>query len=261
VEGLYVERRGEGEPLLLIQGLSGNSLHWGERFLAGLERDFELVLYDHRGVGRSPRVTEPFTIAELAEDALGVLDREGIARAHVLGISMGGMVAQELALRAPERLRTLTLGCTSCGGDGARLIDEGVIRVLGEAMASGDADRAIRTSYEVNVSPGYGADHSHYATWYEVAAAYPAPVPLVMLQLQAIRAHDASARLGEIAAPTLVVHGAVDQVLGVENGRMIARLIPGARLEELAGVGHMFFWERPEESAGFVREHTRTATA
>jgi 3-oxoadipate enol-lactonase len=113
---LYFERRGTGEPLLLIQGLGGNSLHWGEGFLGALEEDFELILYDHRGAGRSGALTGACTIARLADDALALLDALGLAAAHVVGISMGGMVAQELALRAPERVRTLTLGCTFPGG-------------------------------------------------------------------------------------------------------------------------------------------------
>src|SRR5215207_2055432 len=94
---LFFERRGEGEPLLLIQGMAGHSLHWGEPFLRELERDFELILYDHRGLGRSAPHEGAFTIADLAGDAAALLDGLGLDDAHVLGISMGGMVAQELA--------------------------------------------------------------------------------------------------------------------------------------------------------------------
>jgi 3-oxoadipate enol-lactonase len=118
---VHYVRRGEGEPLLLIQGMGGNHLSWGEPFLEALEGDFDVVAYDHRGVGRSSRVTDPFTIVELADDAAALLDALGWDSAHVVGISMGGMVAQELALRHPERLRTLTLGCTYCGGEGSAL--------------------------------------------------------------------------------------------------------------------------------------------
>src|SRR6476619_55763 len=95
---LHHIRRGAGEPLLLIQGMSGNHEHWGERLLELLERDFDVIAYDHRGVGWSPGIEKSFTIAELADDAAALLARLGVDRAHVLGISMGGMVAQELAL-------------------------------------------------------------------------------------------------------------------------------------------------------------------
>jgi 3-oxoadipate enol-lactonase len=113
---LHYERRGTGPPLLLIQGLGANRLHWGEPFLAALEDDFELVLYAHRGIGRGPPSAGDITTATLAHDALALLDAVELDDVHVLGISMGGMVAQELALAAPQRVRTLTLGCTSCGG-------------------------------------------------------------------------------------------------------------------------------------------------
>ncbi|HEX4427873.1 MAG TPA: alpha/beta hydrolase, partial [Frankiaceae bacterium] len=119
---LYWERSGAGEPLLLIQGMSGTHLSWGEPFLSRLETDFDCVVFDNRGIGNSGAIDAQFTIADLAADALAVMDAAGLETAHVLGISMGGMTAQELALAHPDRLRTLTLGCTYCGGPGSSLI-------------------------------------------------------------------------------------------------------------------------------------------
>jgi 3-oxoadipate enol-lactonase len=246
-------RRGEGEPLLLIQGMGGNHLSWGEPFLTALEGDFDMVAYDHRGVGRSSRVTDPFTICDLADDADALMEALGWESAHVVGISMGGMVAQELALRHPGRVRTLTLGCTYCGGEGSALTSNEVFTKLAEAMMSGDADRAIATSFEVNVSPGYGADQSAYATFYEMATAMPTPVPVIMLQAQAVQSHDTLDRLGEIAAPALVIHGTEDEMLPYSNAVLIASRIPGAQLEKLEGVGHMFWWEQPQRSAEAIR--------
>jgi 3-oxoadipate enol-lactonase len=247
-------RRGSGEPMLLIQGMSGNHLSWGEPFLTELERDFDLVAYDHRGVGKSSRVTDPFSIADLADDAAAVLGALGWDSAHVVGISMGGMVAQELALRHPQRVRTLTLGCTYCGGEGSALTSNEVFAKLSEAMMSGDRDRAIATSFEVNISPGYGADQSAYGTFYEMATALPTPVPVIMLQAQAVQSHDTLSRLGEIQVPTLVIHGTVDEMLPYSNAVLIAARIPGAWLVTLEDVGHMFWWEQPERSAQAIRE-------
>ena len=146
---LSYERAGSGPPLLLIMGMSGTFDHWDAGFLADLRRDFDVIVYDHRGVGSSsPLDGPPLTIAQLAEDAAGLLDALEIDTAHVLGISMGGMVAQELALAHPERIDTLTLGCTYCGGEGSALAGEEVMRKLAEGMSSGERERAIRAAWE-----------------------------------------------------------------------------------------------------------------
>lgn len=256
---LYYERRGSGEPLLLIQGLGGNCLHWGDRFLAGLQDSFELILFDNRGAGRSGPFEGEHTIEDLAQDALGLLDALEIESAHVVGISMGGMVAQELVLAAPERVRTLTLGCTFPGGPEAKMTDMSVVGLLAEAVLSEDPEAAMKAGYQVMISEQYGSQEGAYELYMEVASQYPAPVPLLMAQLGAIMSHDTSERLGEIEASTLVIHGTEDRLLESVNGELIAQLIPGARLELLEGSGHMFFWEQPERSAELVREHASAA--
>ena len=252
---LHYERRGEGEPLLLVQGLGANSLHWGEPFLAQLEHDFELVLYDHRGVGRSAPFNGDLSTASLAADALGLLDVLGLERVHVLGFSMGGMVAQELALAAPERVRSLTLGATSCGGTQSRPTDQEVVRRLTAAVLSRDFDRVLRTGFELVVSAAFAADAANYATFVEAAGHYPADIPLLMSQQAAVVAHDTYARLRGLQVATLVVHGTEDRMLAPVNGDLVASLVPGARLELLDGVGHLFFWEQPQRSAQLVRDH------
>lgn len=249
------ERTGSGPPLLMIMGMSGTFDHWNADFLADLCQDFETIVYDHRGVGASSRLKEPVTIAQLAQDAAGLLAALELDSAHVLGISMGGMVAQELALNHPERIRALTLGCTYCGGEGSSLTSEEVLRRLAEGMASGDRERALRTGWEVNVSPEFAADDEAYARFREIGMRRAVPVETIMQQMRAITEHDTSARLPEIALPALVIHGTLDQMLPVQNGRMIAGLIPDSQLEIFDGVGHLFFWEQPERAAELVRAH------
>jgi 3-oxoadipate enol-lactonase len=252
---LHYERAGNGEPLLAIQGMSGTHLSWGSPFRSLLERHFDCVVFDNRGIGLSGRVSKPFTIAEMAADTAGLLEALEIESAHVLGISMGGMIAQELALARPELLRSLTLGCSYCGGPGSQLMDPADFAGLAEAMASGSQDRVFRAMYELNLSPGFRADEGRLAEFAEMAAALPVARRTVELQLQAIAAHDTSARLPALSPPTLVIHGTVDRVLGVANGPLIASLVPGARLELFDEVGHMFWWEQPERSAELIREH------
>ena len=256
---LHHERRGSGEPLLLIQGMSGHTLHWGEPFLSALEPHFDVIAIDHRNTGLSPRVEGSFTLGDLAEDAVGKLEQLGVEDAHVMGISMGGMVAQELVLRHPDRVRRLVLGCTYAGGAGQLLTSPEVAQILAEGMQSGDRDKAFRAAWQVNVSEAFAADEANFAAFREISDTRPVPVEVIMRQLMAIQGHDTSARLAEITAPTLVIHGTADQMLPAGNGEAIAATIPGARYVPLEGVGHMFWVEQPERSAELVREHCLAA--
>jgi pimeloyl-ACP methyl ester carboxylesterase len=252
---LSYERAGSGPPLLMIMGMSGTFDHWGAGFLDDLRRDFDTIVYDHRGVGSSSRLDGPLTIAQLAENATGLLEALQVDSAHVLGISMGGMIAQELTLAHPERVRTLALGCTYCGGEGSALASEDVMRRLADGMMSGDRERAVRAAWEANVSPGFAADDIAYARFLEIGRRRAVPVEVIMEQMRAISAHDTSARLPGIELPTLVMHGTLDEMIPVQNGPLIAGLISGSRLEIYDGVGHLFFWERPERSAELIRAH------
>jgi 3-oxoadipate enol-lactonase len=244
-------------PLLLIMGMSGTSLHWGEAFLDELRPYFDVIAFDHRGVGASTALDGAITIEEMAQDTAGLLAALSIGEAHVVGISMGGMIAQELALAHPELVSTLTLGCTYCGGEGSALSAPEVVQRLAEAMLSGDRERALRVVFEVSVSrEAEAANPALYPQMLSIAERRAVAVPVIMAQMQACAAHDASERLASVRAPTLVVHGTEDELLPVQNGRAIAARIAGARLEILDGAGHLFFWEQPQRSAALVLEHT-----
>jgi pimeloyl-ACP methyl ester carboxylesterase len=165
------------------------------------------------------------------------------------------MVAQELALAHPEQVTTLTLGCTYCGGPQSTPTAPEVLQRLAEAMMSGDRERALLSAWEINVSRAKAGDADAYAAFLAIATQRAVAVPVVMAQLQACAAHDTSTRLGALTTPTLVIHGTEDQLLPVQNGRQIASLIPGSRLEIMDGVGHLFFWEQPERAAELMRAH------
>jgi 3-oxoadipate enol-lactonase len=252
---LSCERSGSGPPLLAIMGMSGTLLSWGEPFLEPLREHFEVIAYDHRGVGESSRMEAPFTIAQLAQDAAGLLDALELDRVDVLGISMGGMVAQELALAHPERVRTLTLGCTYCGGEGSTLASPAVGQRLAAAMGSGDREQVIRTMWEICISARLRDDPELYAVMRANTLARPVAREVIVAQMQAIIAHDTSARLGRLRMPTLIVHGSADELIPVQNAHVIAGHMPSARLELLEDVGHLFFWEEPSGSAELVRAH------
>lgn len=255
----HYERGGSGEPLLLIQGMSGTRLSWGAPFKGALEEAFDVVAFDNRGIGLSGPVDGPFTIVEMMDDTAGLLEALGWENAHVVGISMGGMIAQELALGHPGKLRSLTFGCTYCGGPGSLLMPEENLQKLVAGMRSGDREEAIRAGYEVNLSPAFRADESAYAAFHKMATDGKAAKETIELQAQAIFGHDTSGRLGEISAPTLIVHGTEDGVLPFPNGKLIASLMPAARFEVFEGTGHMFWWEQPQRSAELIREHALAA--
>jgi pimeloyl-ACP methyl ester carboxylesterase len=253
---LYYERRGpQGAPrLLLIQGMAGHHGIWGEPLLTRLEQDFDVVAYDHRGVGDSTDVPGPFTTADLATDAVALLDVLGWDTAHVFGISLGGMVAQELALNGPDRVQRLVLGCTYAGGAGSTLDAPGPMRML-EAMNTGDAEASVRAAFHANLSAAYTADDAHFEPFLAAALSVVVPVELVLRQAQSAFLHNTSARLPALRIRTLVLHGNADDMVRYSNGVQIAGLIPGAQLHTFDGAGHLFWWERPDETAGLIRQH------
>jgi 3-oxoadipate enol-lactonase len=255
---LNYERAGNGSPMLLIQGMSATHLTWGRPVLGALEPHFDCIVFDNRGMGLSGPAELPFTIADLAADTVGLLDALEIERAHVVGISMGGMIAQEIALAHPERIATLTLGATYCGGPEGTLMDPEDLQMLGAAMASGDREQVLRAMWVINLSPTFRADESRYDAFREMATALPAPREVIVQQMRACGAHDTSARLAQVSVPTQVVHGTADRLLKVGNGLQIASLL-SVEPQLLEGVGHMFWWEQPQRSAELIREHVLAA--
>ncbi|MDO7868815.1 alpha/beta fold hydrolase [Nocardioides jiangxiensis] len=246
-------RRGSGSPLLLVMGVAGHHRMWSEEFLDALAEEHDVVAFDNRGIGQSFRAEPGFTLDDLAADAVAVLDHLGWETAHLMGISMGGAIAQVVALTHPGRVRTLVLGCTWPDGDDAWA--PGVTK-LADAANAGDALSSARLMFEANVSPACAAVPGRFEAFCEDAAAVKVPGPVILMQMGAAIAHHASDRLTGLALPTLVVHGTVDDVIKVEAGQRIADLVPDAGLALLEGVGHMFFWEAPSRSAEVVLAHT-----
>lgn len=245
-------RQGSGDPLLLVMGVAGHHRMWGQPLLDRLAERFDVVAFDHRGIGESHVAEAGFTIGDLADDAAAVLDHLGWDSAHVMGISMGGAVAQELALTHPERVRRLVLGCTWPDPEDAWAPGVGK---LAEAVASGDPVVAARLMFEANVSPGFAAGPGRFEEFTTEAAAATVPGPVVLMQMQAAATYDAKARLGGLSAPTLVIHGTADDVIRTSAGERLAALVPGAEIDLWEGAGHLFFWEQPDRAAERITAH------
>jgi pimeloyl-ACP methyl ester carboxylesterase len=249
---LHYELRGAGEPILLIMGLGATAEYWGEDFLAHLAPQFSLVTYDHRGIGRSTRAGEDFTVGELAEDAFGLLHVLEIPAAHVVGFSLGGMVAQELAARHQDSVRRLVLAGTAAGSRTSSALSAETLDRLQEAMVSADPVQAVQAGLEANVSARSAAQDEVRAAWIDMVSRARMPLRMVERQLKAAQAHDATDLLGSIASPTLIVHGSEDCLVDCAHADELAAALPEAQLVLISGAGHMFFWEAPDLSGELI---------
>lgn len=255
---LHYERRGTGEPVLLVMGVAATLAYWGEPFLDALAGEgFEAIAYDQRGIGGSTRDRAHFSVADLAGDALGLLDALGLEAAHVVGFSLGGMVAQEIALQHPAAVHRLVLAGTAAGADDSPVIVPATLARLNEAIVSGDPQQALRAGLEANVSPAAAGRPDVQERWMRLVSAQKVPMPTVAAQLEAVARHDATARLEQIAAPTLVLHGAEDRMIEPHRAERLAASIAHAHLELMPGTGHLLFWEQPEPSARLVASWLR----
>lgn len=263
-DGTYrtVLELGEGEPLLLIQGLSGTHGHWGIPFLERLVgAGRRIISVNHVGIASSSRSREPFSIVDLADAQAAALDALGIHEPiDVFGISMGGMTAQELALRHPARVRSLVLGCTTAGATAATWTAQEDMEGLVSALQSRDADKALRASWEINVSRAFAGDRDdRFHEFASVTVANRVTLRILSEQMQAIVDHDTVDRLGSLAVPTTIAHGTEDLLLPYPNGLQLVDRIPGATLETFDGAGHLFFWEDPERAARVALETSARA--
>ena len=248
---IYWDEQGEGLPVLLIMGLGYASGMW-HRVRPALAQRFRTLAFDNRGVGLSDVPSGPYSIATMAADAASVLDAAGVASAHVFGVSMGGMIAQEFALQFPARTRSLILGCTSPGGSSAVRADSKVIDIL---LVRGITPEQARTAilpyiYDESTPPAViDEDVNLRRNWLPSPQGYTA-------QLQAIRAWEAYSRIDQIAAPTLIIHGRSDALIPPGNAELIARRIPGAKLVLLEHASHMFLTDQAaaaeKEILGFL---------
>jgi pimeloyl-ACP methyl ester carboxylesterase len=244
---------GEGPPVLLVMGLGMTATGWWRTVPVLAQAGLRVLAFDNRGVGRSERLPGPYTVAEMAADAVSVLDAAGVESAHVYGISLGGMIAQEVALRHPERVRALVLGATTAGGAAHVPADAETLAFL-EQRAQMTAEHAVWASVPIN----YGArtralGGDRIAEDIAQRLRFPVEAAYYSAQLAAAQGHDAAARLGEIRAPTLVVHGTEDVLIPPANGERLAAAIRGAELALWPGAGHLYFTDEPEADRGVAR--------
>jgi 3-oxoadipate enol-lactonase len=241
---LHWESTGKGPPVLLIMGLGMNATGWW-RTVPVLSRRFRVIAFDNRGTGRSSALSGSYSTEAMADDAAAVLDAAEVDDAHVYGFSLGGMVAQLLALRHPERVRSLVLGATHAGGMRAQRADPQTIAFF-RRRAVLPAEEAAWASVPYGYGPTFRREHAgHIGEDIAQRLRFPIERRAYRAQLGAAFMHDSFRRLDSIAAPTLVVHGEVDRMVPVRNAELMAERIPDARLHVLPDVGHFYPTEEP----------------
>jgi 3-oxoadipate enol-lactonase len=247
---LWWAAEGDGQPpLLLIQGLGYTADLWF-RVLAELSGPRRTIRFDNRGVGRSNVPPTPWSIEEMADDAIDVLDAADAPRAHVFGVSMGGLIAQELTLRHPDRVASLVLGCTHPGGSDAVRMDPAAATMLMDRTP-----KSARDAIEASVPFLYSAATSRDDIDGDLGARlrYALRATSYWGQLDAMRQHSGTlSRLPQISSPTLVLHGTADKLVQPGNAELLAAAIPGARLEWLQGAGHLFWTDQTDRTIELV---------
>jgi pimeloyl-ACP methyl ester carboxylesterase len=243
---LYYDWHGDGPgpPLVLVMGLGGDSTAWPFQ-LAAFRRRHRCLVLDNRGAGRSDAPDVPFTVRDMAADLLGLLDAVGVERAHLLGVSLGGAIAQEAALAAPGRVASLQLHATWAGRDPWL---EAVVTAFRLARAAMAPEAFVRATLPWLFSPAAFTEQAGLLELIVQTGARPshvAPLHGYLRQAGAALAHDARDRLPGLRVPALVAVGEEDLLTPPRFARELAGLIPGARLALIPG-GHGALWERPE---------------
>jgi 3-oxoadipate enol-lactonase len=239
---------GSGEPLILIGGYTMVKESWAPQ-VAGLGKRFRVISFDNRGVGESTVPSQPFTVADMAQDTVGLMDALGIGAAHVFGVSMGGLIAQFLALDHPTRVKKVALGCTTHGGRHAVQPEKEVMGVLAAASDPKiSREKAFRMRVPVAFSKRFVEQEPGKIEEFLQAALRHWPTAQGAAgQMGALSVFNVKKRLGEIRCPILVMTGSEDKMIPPENSKLLAEGIAGARVHFIQGAGHSFFQEQPEE--------------
>jgi len=239
---MYFEIHGQGFPLLLIMGLKRNTGWWYLQ-IPELAKHFKVIAFDNRGAGRTGMPDAEYSIPLFAEDTAALMDALGVSRAHVLGISMGGYIAQELAIRRPDLVEGLVLGCTACGGGRAVLMSDET-RAAYVANEGLSLEQILRKDLHIYFSDGFiAAQPERIEEFIAISLRHVQTPEAFARQFKACLGHDTADRLGKIQAPTMIMAGDDDHLVPTQNSLILKELMPMGRLILYPGLRHCFFME------------------
>ncbi len=252
---IYYEIHGEGFPIVMIHGFSANLDWWPQSLINELSKTFKVILFDNRGAGRTDKPDMEYSIRLFADDTAGLMDALNIKNAFIIGLSMGGMIAQDLTLNYPEKVEKLILCGTSCGGSKSTLPSGETMKILMRDRDVITQEDVIREWIPILFSKDFLMNNSEYIEYF-VQRALIAPIPPYNYRLQnkAIFQFNTGRKLKEIKTPTLVLHGKKDIMLPPENAETISKLIPDTKLHIFDEIGHLIFSEKPKEVLTIVMD-------
>jgi 3-oxoadipate enol-lactonase len=231
--------QGSGSPLLMIMGLSFSLLDWGKKFTELLAQNYQLILFDNRDAGLTSQSTRPYSIIDMADDAAGLLEALKIPKADVFGISMGGAIAQQFALKYPNKLKNLILGCTMAGGTCSQFGDI-------SGFMNGDLLELLFTPTFIK------NNHQELEEFLKQTAPLHSQGEALQRQLQAFTTHNTCDTLSNIKAHTLILTGDKDIAIPATNSDVMAKKIPNAKLEVIADAAHGFSYSHADTTAQLI---------
>ena len=243
---------GQGEPLVLVRGYATAASMWYAQ-VPELRRWFRVITFDNRDTGNSDRVEAPYSISEMADDTIGLIEHLNLGPVHLLGVSMGGMIAQQTAIRRPDLVKTLILACTTCNSGQGMATDPEVLKLFATLPELSEEEN-VRRSLPVFFSARSLGQKELIDRYVRESLAQRPPLTTFARHTRAIQGFDLCQELHRIAAPTLIQHGRGDRLLPWANAERLKALMPQARLIGYEGLGHLFFMENPPAVNGDIRE-------
>lgn len=255
---VHYDIRGAGPAALLLNHTSSSNLSWSERFLESLAEELTVIAPDYRGTGLSSPVSDEFSLADLAADAIAVLDAERIDKALIIGASMGGAVAQELALDFPDRVSALVLMGTFAGNEQLVPPDSSVIELFERALAMKSKIERWRHALPANFSEAYLRENQELALELELKGFRYTTDDTLKWHARAVSRFEAYDRLPSISTRCLVMHGTADPVIPLQNGAILAERLANSEFVAVEGAGHLVAVEKPMETADRIRRFARS---